>query len=403
MAIQIKAPVTPLLGTTMFFSGITYAATLPYASIVGVETLGMSPGFFATLMAIGGLVGTLVSLVLGYVSDKLPDRRLLLLLSTIAGVVANWVVYAFPTQFGFAFSAIVLMPFAGASFSQCFAYIRVYYAKHKPERADFMVTTLRSVFTAAWVIVPPLAGWVAAEFSVFNVYLMAAIAYVVIAAICALLMADPSTAVQAPPPVRAEGASLLSTFALPLSTLGGLISLIVMTTAARILTFTVPLLIITNLGGSITDVGFYAAITAAIEVPSLIIWSWLGLRFSKEVLLGSAGLLLAAFLIGAAMSPSVPVLFWLLILNGFATAALMGLNISYVQEAIKGRVGLSTSLLDVIAISANLLGATAFGVLTSGGDYRFALMVGAGVAVLGGVIMWGANLRRLRFLSSEAI
>jgi SET family sugar efflux transporter-like MFS transporter len=138
-------------------------------------------------------------------------------------------------------------------------------------------------------------------------------------------------------------------------------------------------------------------------VPSLIIWGWLGLRFSKEVLLASAGVLLALFMVGAAMSPSLPVFYWLLILNGFATAALMGLNISYVQEAIKGRVGLSTSLLDVIAISANLLGATAFGVLTSGGDYRFALMIGAGVAVLGGVIMVGSNLGRLRLQPAKAI
>ncbi|MBJ7578221.1 MFS transporter [Devosia sp. MC532] len=398
MARTLRMPVTPMLATSMFFSGITYAATIPYASLVGVDTLGMSPGVFATIMAIGGVVGTLVSLFLGYISDKIKDRRGLLLLSTLAGVAANFTVYAVPTQFGFAFSAIVLMPLAGASFSQCFAYIRVFYAKNAPARADFMVTTLRSVFTAAWVIVPPLAGWVAAEFSIFNVYLMAALAYVVIGAIFALMMVDPTTAVQMPPPVRAEGASLLSTFALPLSTLGGLISLAVMTAAARILTFTVPLLIVTNLGGSLPDVGFYAAITAAIEVPSLLIWGWLGMRFTKEILLASAGVILALFMLSAAMSQSLPMLYWLLILNGFATAALMGLNISYVQEAIKGRVGLSTSLLDVIAISANLMGATAFGVLTSGGDYRFALMVGAGVAVLGVVIMVGANVKRLRLL-----
>jgi SET family sugar efflux transporter-like MFS transporter len=403
MAISMRIPVTPMLGTSMFFSGITYAATIPYASLVGVETLGMSPGVFAAIMAIGGVIGTLVSLVLGYISDKIKDRRVLLLLSTIAGVAANFTVYAWPTQLGFAFSAIVLMPLAGASFSQCFAYIRVFYAKNAPARADFMVTALRSVFTAAWVIVPPLAGWVAAEYSIFNVYLMASVAYLVIGAIFAVMMVDPTTAVQMPAPVRAEGASLLSTFALPLSTLGGLISLAVMTSAGRILTFTVPLLIVTNLGGEVTHVGFYAAITAAVEVPSLIIWGWLGLRISKEVLLASAGVLLALFMVGAAMSPSLPVFYWLLILNGFATAALMGLNISYVQEAIKGRIGLSTSLLDVIAISANLLGATAFGVLTSGGDYRFALMIGAGVAVLGGVIMVGSNLGRLRLQPAKAI
>ncbi len=91
----------------------------------------------------------------------------------------------------------------------------------------------------------------------------------------------------------------------------------------------------------------------------------------------------------------MPALFWLLALNGLGTAALMSVNISYVQDAIKGRVGLSTSLMDVVAIAANLLGAGAFGVLASGGDYRFALIVAAAVSVLGAAIMAAGNLGRL--------
>lgn len=395
MATQIRMPVTALLGSSMFFSGITYAATLPYSSLVGIDTLGMSPANFAGVMAFGGMFGTIVSLLLGYLSDKIRDRRILVLIATAAGVAANGLIYLWPSIEAFTIAMALLVPIAGAAFSQSFAYIRVFYAKTNPKRADFMVTALRTVFTAAWVIIPPVAGWIAAEFSIFDVYLVAALSYAVTGLIYAALMIDPTTLVQVPPPVRAEGASLLSTFALPLGILGGIISLAIMTAAARILTFTVPLLIVTDLGGSVADVGFYAGITAAVEVPSMLVWGWMASRLTKETLLASAGIILAIFMVGAALSPDIPVLFWLLILNGFATAALMGINISYVQEAIKGRVGLSTSLLDVIAISANLLGATAFGILTGGGDYRFALMVGAGVAVFGAAIMVGTNVKRL--------
>lgn len=395
MTTRTRLPVTPLLGASMFFSGITYAATLPYASLVGIDTLGMSAGNFATVMAFGGVFGTLVSLALGYLSDKIRDRRLLVLIPTAAGVLANAIIYFWPSIEAFTIAMALVVPVAGAGFSQSFAYIRVFYAKTNPTRADFMVTALRTVFTGAWVIVPPIAGWIAAAFSIFDVYLVAGLSYCVIGVIYLLLMMNPAMLVQVSPPVRAEGASLFSTFALPLGVLGGIISLAVMTAAARILTFTVPLLIVTDLGGSVTDVGFYAAITAAVEVPSMLLWGWLVSRWTKETLLASAGIILAIFMVGAAMSASIPMLFWLLLLNGFATAALMGINISYVQEAIKGRVGLSTSLLDVIAISANLLGATAFGILTSGGDYRLALMVGAGVAVFGSLIMALANIKRL--------
>ena len=56
---------------------------------------------------------------------------------------------------------------------------------------------------------------------------------------------------------------------------------------------------------------------------------------------------------------------------------------------------LSTSLGDVVAIAANLLGASAFGLLTSGGNYRLALMVAAGVSVAGAAIMAFGNFSRL--------
>lgn len=392
---RVHMPVTALLGTSMFFSGVTYAATMPYASLVGVDTLGLSPGWFATIMAFGSILGTFLSLFLGYISDKLPDRRILVLIAALGGVAGHGMIYLWPSQMGFTVAMALLMPIGFTCFSQCFAYVRVYYSRHKPGQADFMVTALRTVFTIAWVVVPPVAGWIAAEFSIFDVYLASSLSYGMLAGIFALLMSDPATHVHVPPPVRAEGASLLSTFALPLGTLAGLVGLIVMTVAMRILSFTVPLFIVTDLNGNVTNVGFYAGMTALIEVPCMLLWGWLTTKLTKETLLASAGLVIAVFMAIVAVLDSMPVFYATLILNGLGTAALMSINISYIQEAIKGRVGLSSSLMDVVAIAGNLFGATAFGVLTSGGDYRFALAVGAGVAVLGAGIMAGGNLRQL--------
>lgn len=401
MTAQSRLPVTGLLGTNMFFSGVTYAATMPYASLVGVDTLGMSPGLFAGAMAVGSVLGTFVSLALGYLSDKLPDRRFLVLLTALAGVLAHGLIYASKAQWGFIAAMALIMPVAGACYGQCFAYLRVFYVRKDAARADFMVTAMRMVFTLAWIIIPPVAGWVAAEFSIFDVYLISSLSYLVVGAIFALLISDKSTSVQTPAPVRAEGASLLSTFALPLGILAGLIGLVVMTAAMRILSFTASLFIVTDLGGTVTDVGLYAGITAAVEAPCMLLLAYLTTRLSKETLLAAGGIVIAVFMGLASILTNMTAFYWLLVLNGLGTAALMSVNIPYVQDAIKGRVGLSTSLMDVVAIAANLLGATAFGVLTAVGNYRFALMVGAGVAVLGAGIMALGNLPRLGALRAK--
>jgi SET family sugar efflux transporter-like MFS transporter len=102
MTDQSRMPVTALLGANMFFSGVTYAATIPYASLVGVDTLGLSPALFATIMAVGSVLATFVSVGLGYISDKLPDRRLLVLMTALAGMVAHGMIFVWPTQASFA-------------------------------------------------------------------------------------------------------------------------------------------------------------------------------------------------------------------------------------------------------------------------------------------------------------
>ena len=199
---EARLPATALLGTSMFFSGVTYAATMPYASLVGVDTLGMAPGFFAAVMSTGAICGTFVSLGLGYLSDKLPDRRILVLITALAGILAHGLVYLFPSQLSFAIAMGLIMPLAGACYGQSFGYVRVFYLRHRPDRADFMVTGLRTVFTLAWIVVPPLAGWVAAEFSIFDIYLASSLSYAAMAGIFALLMTDRRTAVQTPAYLR---------------------------------------------------------------------------------------------------------------------------------------------------------------------------------------------------------
>ncbi len=315
MVDRSRMPVTALLGSNMFFSGVTYAATIPYASLVGIDTLGLTPAWFATIMAVGSVLATFVSVALGYISDKLPDRRLLVVMTAIAGMVAHGMIYAWPTQASFAIAMGLVMPVAGACYSQCFGYVRVYYARHRPERADFMVTALRTVFTLAWIVVPPLAGWIAAEFDIFNVYLASAVSYAAIAGIYAVLMRDPATRIEASAPRRLDG-DWKTSFALQPGILTGLIGLIVMTGGSRLFTFTIPLSIVSDLGGGLADVGLYAGITAATEVPALFLLAYLGNRLSKETLLAAAGVVMAVFIGIASQLHTVSELFWLLALNG---------------------------------------------------------------------------------------
>ena len=395
--INTRMPVTAMLGANMFFSGVTFAATVPYASIVGVETLGMSTAQFATLYSASAIVGTFISVALGYLSDKLPDRRILVLMATLAGMLGHGLIYLVPTQLSFIIATALVMPLGFSAFSQSFAYVRVFYNRRDPAKADFMVSALRTVFTVAWTIVPPLAGYVAAEYSVFDVYLMSALSYAACGLIFVTMMTDKTTRVaNVPPAPKAAAVPGAPVGRLPLPIISGIAGLTIIVVATRLSGMGMPLLIVTQLGGTLADVGIYAGIAAALELPFMIGWGYLLARFSKKSILIFNGVLYALYLFLVSQAQSVSDVLWLQGLNGIAMAALMSVNISYLQDAIKGRVGLSTSLMDVVAIAATLLSSAAFGLFSAGADYRVVITGGAGCAMAGALIMLAGNTGRLR-------
>lgn len=399
MSQTTRMPVTAMLGASMFFSGVTFASTAPYGAIVGIETLGISSGHYALLLSISSILGAVVAVLTGYFSDRLHDRRVLILVAASAGSVGFGLIYALRTPWAFAVSTALIMPFGLAMFSQNFAFVRVYYNAKAPRRSQFMVSALRTVFAVAWVVVPPLVGYVAAVYSVFDVYLVAALAYASCGLLTAVMMIDPQTRIASAPIAKTETDG--GRVKLPVPILSGVAGILVINVAMRLVGLAMPLSIVTRLGGTLADVGIYAGIAAAMEIPFMLLWGYLLTRISREVIIVGNALLFGLYVFLVAHAGSVVEVFWLQAINGVATAALMSIPISYMQDAIKGRVGLSTSLMDVVNIGATLSGAALFGALSAGGDYQLVLVTAAAIAALGGTVMLAGNLGLMRALPAQ--
>lgn len=399
MSQTTRMPVTAMLGASVFFSGVTFASTMPYGPIVGIEALGMDNAHYAALVSISSIVGALVTMLIGYASDRLPDRRILVLMAAVAGAVGMGLIYFVRTQLAFTIAICVIWPFGFAMFSQNFAYVRVYYNERAPERAHAMITILRTVFSVAWVIVPPLAGYIAAQYSVFDVFLVSALAYVACGLIFAVMMTDKTTHIPAKPIPKRETTGISGL--LPMPVVAGLVGILIINIAMRLVGITMPLTIVTRLGGNVGDVGIYAGIAAALEIPFMLMWGYLGRWLSREAIIIGNGLLLGVYILLVSQARSVMDVFLLQAINGIAAAALLSVTISYMQDAIKGRVGLSTSLMDVVGIGATLFGATVFGVLSAGGDYRLVLVAAGCIAFAGGLVMLAGNLKQLRLAPTD--
>ena len=386
-----RLPVAALIGTSLFFTGITYASTLNYGAIVGIDTLGIPNALYSMLLMAASLVGAAASVILGYISDKVPDRRILVIGCALTGALGFGLIFVLRNQLAFIAAVCVIMPLGGALFSQSFSFARAYNNIHHRARAEFLTSMLRTVFSVAWVIVPPVVGWYAAATTVFNAYGVAAVAYLACAAIFFVLLRNPaakvglaaSTTGQQVPPVKARIAPAM---------LGGIIGVTLIFTAIQIRTVTIPLLITSTLRGSFTDLGIFAGLAAALELPFMVAWGYALRWLSKHTIIICGALLYAAYLVLISRAGSVAEVLWLQLLNGPATAALLTIPISYLQDAIRGRVGLSTSLLDVTHVVAAIVSATLFGVLTgSVQNYPQLMVVAAGLSAAGAAILFAAH------------
>jgi MFS transporter, SET family, sugar efflux transporter len=387
--------VTGLLATNIFLSGAAFAAMTPYRAIVGVDELGLSNAAFGTVMALTAVGSACASVALGWLSDKVADRRILIFLCAVMGVVAFGLIWAIQTPVVFVLAFCLLVPFGNALFSQSFSYSRAFYNRTHPERAEFTLSLLRSMFTLAWIVVPPLAGLIAARWSAYSVFAFSAVAHVGCTLVIGLLWLQPNAKIgvaatdpntPAVPPARIR-ISAPYRF--------GIVGVTCAMAAVQLNMVLLPLVILRDLNGSLAQVGINASIAAAIEVPAMIGWGYLAMRVRKDVILAAASALFALYFGLMLFVGSFLQVVLLQAIAAVAIAALLSINISYLQEAIPSRVGLSTSLVDLSRVVSVWIAAAVFS-LNSAATYTPFMAVAALLSLAGaGLMLLAGRSRRL--------
>ena len=402
---ETSAPrrVTALLGANAFFAGASFASTINYTAIIGIDVMGIPNATYSVLLVASALVSALASVVLGYLSDRIPDRRFLVIACGVTGVIGLGLVYVWPTPLAFIICLRVraanrlsgrlcaIMPFGSAIYSQSFAVTRAYYNKVAPARAEFMNSVIRTIFSVAWAIVPPVVGWLAAATTVFNIYLVAGSTYLACAIIFTILARDDDARVA--PAVKAGAAPAAQPpAAVDPVVMAGISGIFFISMATQINNVAMPLLITATLKGSYGDLGLFAGLAAAIELPFMLAWGYALRWVPKHTIIVCAALLYGVYLYLLSRAGSVTDILWLQLINGPATAALMSIPISYMQEAIRNRVGLSTSLLDVVRVASVMASAGLFALITgSMPNYPLLFAVAAALAVGGAAILFAAH------------
>lgn len=322
-----------------FLTGIAGALQTPTLSIFLADELKARPimvGFFFTGNAI---MGILVSQFLARHSDKQGNRKLLILLCCLFGVMTCTLFAWNRNYFILLSTGILLSSFASTANPQMFALAREHADMNGRETVMFS-TFLRAQISLAWVIGPPLAYELAMGFSFKVMYLTAAIAFV----LCGLIVWLFLPSIQKSIPATTRPVDMSTTSHSRRDTWLLFVVCTMMWGANNLYIINMPLFIIDELHFTDRLAGEMIGIAAGLEIPAMLIAGYFIKRIGKRFLMLIAIVSGICFYASVLMATTPTVELELQILNAIFLGILCGIGMLYFQDLIPGKIGFATTL-----------------------------------------------------------
>jgi MFS transporter, SET family, sugar efflux transporter len=400
--------------------GLSSSFVMPYMSMFGTLEVGLSLPVFGAFMTATTLGNVIIASLLARWSDRLPARRVVLLLGASAGVL-GYLGYAFVREPWLLLAVgMLLLGVASLTFSQLFAHARECIARSQmpADEAPLYMNAFRMAFAAAWTLGPALAAVALARLGFRGLFLSAAgfqLSFLVLVRLFvpatpvrasvppphALASLDGASALDgqsaAPPePARPAPTRLWSSLKAQPGLLGWFAAFVLVFAAQAISMSNMSLYVLHELGGSERDLGLIFGIAPIFEVPSMIYLGLLATRVDSGQLIRASIALAVVYFGGLSLVTAPWQIYPLQILSAIIVSITSGVAITFFQDQFPGRFGAATNFY----VSAMRIGATSgylmFGTLASRFSHRGAYvgcLLLALTALLGTSVMVGRRPR----------
>lgn len=367
----------------LMLSGVAWAATSPFYSLLAIVYLGLS-STTASLLYFGTAVAGLVAgFLITASSDLVRSPIPLILLTLVAGAAGYGAIGLYPSATMLFVMYMMVIPISNASYDLFFACIRSASERLDKAKAVQVATGVRSLYALIWIAVPAAVGLLITQSNVPKAWLIAGCA----SALCIPLFVLGASR-SAPP--RETGSSkdgLLSSIRQIMTPLlmAKVLCVGSITASQRMSLMVLPLIVVSLPGGSASDVGVFFGLTAALEVPCMLLWGrlagGLGVRWS----LVTGTLVFGLYLVFLGFAGTFTVVYLIAVLNALGLSAILSMPISYFHESIPSRPGLGSSLNVVMDFCANALTALLFWIGLTSFGYSGTAFLAAGCAIVGAV------------------
>lgn len=371
---------------TLVALAFTYASTVPYQSIIGISELGMSDGAYSALVFFAAIVNVAISLTLGIWSDRLTERRPLVLALSVAGMIGFGSIALIRSPAVFIFSVLLLVPMSNSTYSLLFASVRARTNQLVRSEAVAITSTVRALYSGSWAVAPGLVGLaLVTSPSMTPAYGVAAVASLICFCLYFFFAPGNGPVRETIPDQPGFFASLKRVFAADVFIRVFVMSLLL--GLQRLNGMVSPLIVVHKIGGSVVDVGFLSGLTAFLEMPFMMMWGLVQRRFRTVHVLAFGSVLYCLYLVLLGFATAPWQLYALLGLNACGAAAILSLPITYLQDLIADRPGLGSSLISLNTFIGIGVAAGLFALGTAVTDYSGTAFVGAATGIATIVIL----------------
>ncbi|MGG3284093.1 sugar efflux transporter [Paenibacillus solani] len=362
----------PIILLLNVFLGIAYSFVLPFSSMFGIDEVGMSNTEFGLFMMVSTLCGVGFSTYIGKLSDRVSDRKMILILCAIAGAI-GYIGYAYSRDYYVLL--VISSTFLGISsstFSQIFAYGREVLVKSKlpANEIPLYMNILRVLFALSWTVGPAIAAYVLLYFGFKGMFLVAASCYIIVVGIVLISLKKTSKAEIAAQPKPPQASTPLRKVIFQPFIFVNLIAFTLISTANTISSLNMAQFVTKVLNGQEKDVGVVFSIPPIFEIPFMLGFGVLALRVKSDNLIRLGSLLAFAYFFATFFATDVWHIFLIQVLSAAYISITSGIAITYFQDFIPSMPGTAMTLYSNTGKIGSLLGFLLFGLLSDAFGYR---------------------------------
>ena len=390
------AATVPLVGAITVY-GLTMAFQSTSLSLFLANAVHASPALIGGYFTARAAAGIVVNQAAGWISDRVRDRRVLLAFAGAAGAIGTVTLAGVHNYPMVLVTGMVFLSIGGITFGQLFAYANTFASARGRDVTAFS-SVMRAVFSAAWVVGPPLGLFLLAGLGFRSFYLLTACLSLVSAVVGRWWLAP----VAAPARARRERPKRVSArrWKVPVlpARLWLLLAVVLLLGIVNQMYFIdIPLHVTKDTGHGEQLVGWMAGVTAAAEIPIMIVAGRIARRVGAGRIVGATAVAGIALYCVVPFAASIPALLAMAALNGVYQGVSLSIPMVMVQDEAPGGPGSSSALYtSAFGLAGMLAGAVTGGVTTAVG-YGNLFWVCAALSGCAAVLMAArASLSRAR-------